>query len=544
MRASSARDSSARDSSAREEGAALVASIVLGIAVATAAALLVTVTESERVASARARDRIVALSAAEAGLAEASARIVADPDYAAGAAEGRDVGDPALRRWVPLGGTAAYRYDLAVADDVVTVAARGRAGTVERRLEVSLRPRGFADLHRFTDVEVTDPHVVPGATVAGCDRTRWADPPRVAGCPEAAYGPIEVLGGDVHTNDVLLVRGQPAFTGSVSTAWIGEPDDPTGGALWRGADATAAPSFRHLPRHHGAIALPAGIAAIPIPEDGVCHFHGPTLVRLDGDRMRVWSPASSDPLPGAPPTSAACGAGLLGARVTVGLPAAGIVRVHPARSGCTVHPLGLASSEEHNGGYGCANGDVLIWGTYDGALTVLAEDDAHVVWDLRPADAGRGSDDALGIVAGRSIVVRRPVSPPIRGSAPFGRNLAVAGPGIAPFGSHPLDSPTAAASAWNSPHIDAHLLALGRSVRIQNPARGQRNSGTLLVRGSLAQRFRGPFELPIPGTTVVTGYASATVPRDGLRRGIPPAFPRLDDGTWVTIAWRELATGP
>lgn len=525
---------------AREQGAALVATVVLGMAVATTATLLIAVTESERLASERARDRIVALAAAEAGVAEASTRIVADPDYAAGAAEGRDVGDPALLRWVPLEGTAAYRYDLAVTEDVVTVTARGRAGTVERRLEVALRPRGFADLHRFTDVEVTDPHVVPGTTVAGCDRTSWSDPPRVAGCPEAVYGPTEVLGGDVHTNDVLLVRGQPAFTGSVSTAWIGGSSDPTGGALWRAADASAAPSFRHPPRHHGVIALPAGLAAIPIPEVGVCHYHGPTLVRLDGDRMRVWSPGSSDPLPGAPPTSVACGAGLLGGRVTVGLPAAGIVRVHPARSGCAVHPLGLASSEEHNGGYGCANGDVLIWGTYDGALTVLAEHDAHVVWDVRPADAGRGSDDALGIVAGRSIVVRRPVSPPIRGSAPYGRNLAVAGPGIAPFGSHPLDSPTAAASAWTAPHIDAHLLALGRSVRIQNPARGQRNAGTLFVRGSIAQRFRGPFELPIPGTTIVTGYASVTEPRVGVLRAAPPAFPRLDDGTWVTVGWREI----
>lgn len=524
-----------------EAGSALLAAVILGLALAAAATTAVGAAEHARRTSERTRDRVVALGAAEAAIAEATARLVADDAFAAAASAGRDVGDPALTDWVGLDGTAAYRYGVSVVGEETVVRGRGRAGSAERVVEVALRPRGFADLHRFTDVEVIDPHVVPGTIVASCDRTRWAVPPREAGCPEAVYGPEGVLPGPLHTNDVLVVRGTPTFAGPVSTGWIGEQGDPALDPLWRGADASAQPDFRTPPRHHGLIALPASVDSIALPEAGVCHYHGPTSIRLDGARMRVWSPGSEVQSPGSPPTTPECGQGGLAGRVTVDLPASGIVRVHAGVPGCLVHPLGLDRAEEHDGGYGCADGDALVWGTYAGRLTILAEHDVHLVWDVVAADPGRTSTDALGIVAGRSIVVRRPVTLPVRGSAPHGRNLPVAGPGIGPFGAFPLDSPTPEPSAWVSPRIEAHLLAIGRSVRIQNPSRGQRNTGVLTVRGSIGQRFRGPFELPIPGSTTVTGYADRTLAHPGVLRRPPPAFPSLGDGTWVAVRWRELS---
>jgi hypothetical protein len=526
-----------------EAGSSLVAAVVLGMAIATATVGLVVATEQARATSERERDRSLALAAAEAGIAEATARLIADPEFASAAASGADLGDPALRRWVGLEGGTAYRYGIVVSHGVVTVRARGRAGPIERAVEVDLRPRGLADVHRLVDVEVTDPHVVPGTVVAACDRPLWADPPRSSDCPHAVYAGPEVVAGSLHTNDVLLVSGAPHFESSVSTAWLGDDEEPGAATLWRAVGEDAGPTFRRSPRHHGRIDLPASIGALDLPDDGVCHYHGPTLLRFAGTELRVWSPGSLDPAPGAPSTSTACGGGALGGRVTVAHPPSGVVRIHPGRGGCSAHPLGLDPVEEHDGGYGCASGDAFVWGHYEGRLSVVADGDVHLVWDVGPVDVGLTSTDVLGVIAGGSVIVRRPVSRPVRGSAPYGRNLVFAGPGIPPFGDHPLDAPTAVPTSWVAPAIEAHLVALGRSIRIQNPSRGQRNSGTLTVTGSLAQRYRGPFELPIPGSTVVSGYPSVLAPRAAPLRAAPPGFPTLGDGTWVQVGWRETDPG-
>lgn len=521
----------------------LVAVVVVGVAIAVGATSLVSVAAQSRTTSERARDRVLALAAAEVSVAEATARLASDPDYLRSAADGVDVGDPGLRGWV-AGEDGSQRRHLVrtAADGMVEVIARGRAGAVERVVEVRLRPRTFADVHRFTDVEAFDPHVTPGATPTDCARHRWASPPRATSCPEARYGPSEVVGGRVHSNDVVVVAGTPRFRGRVSTAWLGSAGDPRSGTLWVAGDAAAAPEFRRGIHHDGLLPLPS-VGAIETPPGG-CDYHGPTLIRLNGTSMRVWSPGSAQPAPGAPATTAACGAGALGARVTVPLPASGVVRVHRRASGCTTHPLGLGSAEDFDGGYDCAAGDAFVWGTYDGRLTVIAADDAHLVWDVVAADDGPWSDDALGIIAGRGLVLRRPVTAPVRGSAPLGRNVAFAGPGIAPFGPFPLDAPNASAMTWESPRVEAHLMALGRSLRIQNPARGQRHTGVVRLRGSVAQRFRGPLELEVrssSGSLIgVTGYPSDLAPRAAVTLVAPPAFPRLGDGSWVTISWREL----
>jgi hypothetical protein len=533
-----------------EAGSALVAALLLALTASVAAAGLAASARGVAEHSARMRDRAVALAAAEAGVEEARALLAADPDLVARLAEDGVAEGPSSPDWIALGDSgAALRYEVEVlGHDRVRVRADGRAGPgrdrAARRVEVHLRARTLADLHRFTDLEVLDPTVTPGSTEVDCARYRYDVTPRAAGCREVVIGPTETVAGDLHTNDVLRIAGTPRFLGRVTTAWVGPADEPDG-ARWQAGDATADPTFLLAPTTRPPIDLAGPLPPLP---PGTCRYRGPTLIRLLGDRMRVWSPLSVAPGEEAP--AASCGGpggGDLTGRTEVPLPASGVVHVTASGSACTVHPLGLSSAEDDAGGYGCASGDVFVWGTYDGVLTIVADGDAYLLWDVVAAERGPTSDDSLGIVAGRSVVLRRLVSAPVRPSAPYGRNLPSAGPSIAPFGSHPLDSPVATATIWQAPRIDAHLVARGRSVRIQNPFRGQQHTGVLELRGSVAQRYRGPLLGEILSSTgsvlARTGYPADLAPRTVVPAVRPPWFPAVPSLGWAVLAWSSGAGG-
>lgn len=524
----------------------MVAALLLALSAAVAAAALTASAGTAVEHSLRVRDRAVALAAAEAGVEEVRARLAADPALAADLAAGAAVDGPTSPGWVAIGDTgASLRYATeVVGPGEVRVRADGRAGSgpgpARRRVEVLLRARTLADLHRFTDLEVLDPTVTPGASELECARYRFDPVARGAACREVLVGPTETVAGDLHTNDVLRIAGTPRFLGRVTTSWVG-PDDDVTSPRWQGLDAAAAPDFALPPVTRPPVDLAAPWPDLPAD---ACRYAGPTLVRLLGDRMRVWSPLSV--AAGSEPPSAACGGpggGDLADRTEVALPPSGVVHVAAAGTACTLHPLGLSSTDDDSGGYGCAAGDVFVWGTYDGRLTIVADGDVHLVWDVVAADPGPGSDDALGLVAGRSVVLRRLVSAPLRPSAPYGRNLPSAGPGLAPFGAHPLDAPVATATVWQAPRIDAHLVARGRSFRIQNPFRGQQHTGVLALRGSVAQRYRGPLLgeiLSSSGAVLArTGYPAVLAPRGAGLRAVPPAFPAVPWLGWTVLERRE-----
>lgn len=533
-----------RQVGAGEGGSALIAAVLLALTAVIAATTLTAAARGVTTVSTRARDRAVALAAAEAGVEEVRALLAVDPGLLEDLAAGGAVRTRST--WVPIGDAgAAFRYDVeAIGPQEVRVRSTGRAGPgsdrVQHHVDARLRARTLADLHRFTDLEVLDPTVTPGATELDCARYRYDDIPRAATCREVAVGPTETVEGDLHTNDVLRVVGAPRFLGRVTTSWVGPPNDPDG-PRWQAVDPSAAPDFALPPTTRPPLDLAAALPELPID---ACRYHGPTLVRLLGDRMRVWSPQSVSGGTVAP--TAACGGpggGDLSGRTEVDLPPSGILHVAPAATPCTAHPLGLSSAEDDAGGYGCSAGDVFVWGTYDGALTIVADGDVHLVWDVLAEDRGPTSDDSLGLIAGRSIVVRRLVSAPQRPSAPYGRNLPIAGPGIAPFGAHPLDAPVPSPAIWQAPRIDAHLVARSRSFRIQNPFRGQQHTGVLELRGSVAQRYRGPILGEILSTSGAvlarTGYPADLAPRAVGPEVRPPRFPGHPSLGWMVLAWES-----
>jgi hypothetical protein len=318
-----------------------------------------------------------------------------------------------------------------------------------------------------------------------------------------------VLDGPVHSNDVIGLSGPTAFGSLLSTSHLDSAGGSVGPALRPGVPAEvvlAAPFGLH---HRSEIVLPRSTAAVAQDTHVTCRFRGPTLVRLDGRAVRVTSPRSvvRDDDPTGPEAAIGCvgvDRDLLVAPTTIELPARAVIEiVRDTRTDCSAHPLGLAPDEDDARDWWCSDGDAFVWGSYRGARTILAQDSIQIVWDVVPQDLAiepghglegvRASGDTLGLVAGDSIVLRRPVGRPDRRRAPHGPNIAFAGPSIAPFGDHPLDAPTASPVTWDAPVIVAALVALRGSVGIQNPTMGEMRPDPVTVHGSVAMRFSGLF---------------------------------------------------
>ena len=352
--------------------------------------------------------------------------------------------------------------DLIVQVDAIVGASMARA--ISR-----VRPRSTADVAWLVESRARDP-LLQGLPRIACTWPlgdgRRHDECRTMPLPD---GPI---GGPIHSNDSFAGEVRVPQLPLVSSAAVDDPE-----VLQRPEVA--------LPRTAGDV-----LGARP----PTCRFRGPTLIRLDGTRMRVTSPLSV-PRPGVAEGEVGClGVELssLGGVAVIDLPETAVVEVIPDTSDdCVGHPLGLGTGEDLERDWRCDAGDAFVWGRYLGARTIVAHDSIQIVWDVEPGDATRSDvgspGDVLGLVAVDSVVLRRPfrIDPATDRPAPFD----FAGPEIPPFGSYPLDSPSPVAVGWDSPRIVGAVAALRGSFAPQNVGHGAAPTGTIEVRGSIAGRF-------------------------------------------------------
>lgn len=524
----------------REEGAGLVLVIlvILALAVMTTAALgAAQVTQRQ---SRNDQDDQAALAAAEAGIEDYLYRLGRDDGYWRFRTDGSaptDPNNPAMGTfsgadpeagWARVPGSAnesRFHYDPVGAtvgqDGSITLQSTGRVRGQTRTLEVVIRKRTVLEYLYFTNYETLDPSAYPPAARTwandNCRMHRYPPVNRPPGCVEIQFITGDVIRGKFHTNDSFLVSGSPTWQREATTSW----QDPNG--RFYVPNGPASPSFPPgSPAYDDAILMPGFNTEIRVEADPVqggegCLYTGPTEIRLlPSGRMNVRSPYTVQS-----ETNANCIGPNPNAVSDVPIPANGVVYVQaadPSRCDVTVppgrpegNPLGYPVSGDATS-YGCTAGDVFLEGTYQGQLTIAAENNIVVVDDVRAADLT--GTDLLGLVANNFVEVYHPVR--------------ADGTDVRPVTGGPNDDRT----------IEAAILSLQHSFRVQNHCAGAR-LGTLHVTGSIAQQFRGPVGCT-DGFGARHGYLKNYVYDDRLAYLSPPHFIDPVEAPWILQSYAEV----
>ena len=329
----------------------------------------------------------------------------------------------------------------------------------------------------------------------------------------------------MHTNDAFMVCGAPQFLGDTSTSWTG-----ASGQLYRDNCPTSSPVFANPsgPVYAAPLTMPPTNAAIKsstVAGTGGCLYTGPTRIKLlSNGTMTVKSPFSKNT------NNAACPKNGTGP-----LPTNGVIYVQNVpssssdpnfTSGCPysgpAHPLGLPIANDLTT-YGCRNGDVFIEGTLKGQLTVAAENNIDITWNIQ-YNSGVNGTDLLGLIANNFVEIYHPV------------NCAS---GTASSCNLNANFPTEAArgTTFSSPIVQAAMLSLSHSIRVQAWDRGA-PLGTLHITGVLAQRYRGPVGTNSSGT-IISGFSKDYTYDQRLKYLSPPKFLDPVASQWGVVTWAE-----
>jgi Tfp pilus assembly protein PilX len=231
----------------------------------------------------------------------------------------------------------------------------------------------------------------------------------------------------------------------------------------------------------------------------------------------------------------------------------------------------VPNNDAHPQTFDCGLGNVYIEGTVKGRVTIAAQNNVIITGDLAINSTTKGNTaigpDMVGLVAANSVVIYHPVS---RGSSNAeGTPTPVASPTslksvTCPTTSTSTSLPTTSTNnptngstitctwttttTYNSTYsnisypgatnssgtrwIYASIQTLQRSFWVQNYNQGA-DLGTLAVRGSIAQKWRGAV-----GTSGGTGFAKDYSYDTRLQFASPPYFPQ-----WTNAAWGSKVTG-
>jgi hypothetical protein len=399
---------------------------------------------------------------------------------------------------------------------------------------------------------------------------------------------VDVNTGPLHSNDAIRISGNPDFNGDTSTSW----DDPSGQGWW----GSGTPSFLPGdPEYADPLTLPPSNVEIKNETDPSlggegCLFTGPTAIRLNADgTVDVISPFSkqincawtavpdsnlSNQFTTTRLTLPADGGVIYVQNVpsssgdpnyTSGCPYSreaigGSGSSNPNRS----HPLGFPQrydlSSTSTGttptGYGCRNGDVFLYGTLDGRLTIAADNNVILFGTTTYENA---SGDLLGLIANNYIEVYHPVrddgsTTNCDGSyanggcslrRPSGTSTTIsslftgASQATCTPGSCTISTQTSSSSTANrDPTIKAAILTLLHSFRVQWYQYGDDDVLDYLhVTGAIAQKYRG-----IVGLINTTGYAKDYNYDQRLKYDSPPKFLNPVASAWQVVTWAECST--
>lgn len=493
---------------------------------------------------------------------------------------------------------------------------------VQRAVKVTVRQAGFTDYLYYSEVEAADPAdgfayprlLYPGGRPE-CGKRAWpATDARPPDCVVPAWRKDDVTTGSrLHTNDVFATVGSPTFNSRVTTAFdqcvTGQPltcyRPSAGNPNFGDGDPTYSNGLDLL----GLVQAPTDLKAqankppadLRAGETEGCVYTGPTRIRFEGDRMRVWSPQTdfaTQPHCGSDTITAISAAvsaqlqlsipgldatldQLLGGTFMIPLelldppsvliPKSNVLYVQDTPAGqepplltCFLGKvLGMTGNLDINADVSqskvsldaCKSGDLFADGDFDGKATVGTDGNILIMSDLKYSDASgsvntRDGSDRLGLVARGAVEVYNPVQCALAlGTCISLQNLNRSLPG-------------------NSIEVNAAIMSLEHRFGTQLPvlqpdvyaalnavvasAALQTSTPTLTLYGSVAQRYRGiigadllsvdatTFGINVASLDVNIGYQSKFDYDTHLRSSPPPYFPRPATPTWLQETFAEI----
>lgn len=530
-----------------EQGIAMITVLGLGLVLA----LLVTALLQYGVGSMRQarydQDWHASLAAANAGVDDFLSRINRDSDYwreaddCSDCAPGLDGDNPALTGYAPIpGGEAEFTYDVDASsigsNGVVAVTSTGRFNGVERTVRADLRRRGFLDFLYFTEYETLDPTAYPDTpsrneswAAMHCSRHRYDSPPRHPDCSDITWANSDVTDGPFHSNDQIAVSGSPRWEGPASTS---RPDgryrdiasNPDRDCLARNdpPGCISSPTFAQGFSFGAPLTLPPSNNQIKAEADPAisgegCMYVGATSIRLNANGSATIRSVKTD-------DSSTSKCPINGMMTT--LPNNGVIYVRGATASETClssPPHGYSLNNDITPYDQCA-GDVFVEGTLNGRLTIAAENNIIISNDIRYA-GGRvaGSDDMLGLVANNFVEIMHPV----RELRDWRGNVT----------GH-ADIQYQSGSRFRDPHIDAAILSVEHSFRVQNYDKGSAFNDPIDLFGTIAQLYRGPVGT-FSGSHTVTGYEKDYQYDPRLEFVSPPHFLDPVQSAWAVRSISE-----
>jgi Tfp pilus assembly protein PilX len=518
------------------------------------------------------QDWNAALAAAQAGMDDFLFRLNNnDQYYNYSSANLPPDGNTAFTTWTNVpnsSGSTQFRYSTNTANlasqGALLITSTGRSGNATRTIQATLRRHAFIDYLYFTDYETTDPALYPTGSnsnnstwaQANCAAYAYATPPRNSTCTDINFASGDTINGPLHSNDQLQICGSPTFAGAVTTSW-----NPASGNRWvsGGGGCSNSPSFQPGdPKYSDPLTMPPNNVSIRADADKTlggtgCLYTGPTSITLlSTGLMNVTSPYTKAV---GGPNNCATGSNLA-------LPTNGVIYVQNVptsttdynyTSGCITHtqlssgsstsatvmqnPLGYPENHDISA-YSCTAGDVFLSGTLKGRLTIAADDNIEIVGNLL-YQGGLGGNDILGLVANNFVEIYHPVDLVTQSSGtPATATWCDAGYLEYPNNSNNFycneDLP-GGSTALDNPIIDAAILSVNHSFRVQNYQYGDNNPlGTITINGAIAQRYRG-----IVGLINTSGYTKTYNYDTRLKYQSPPRFLSPVAAAWQIVTWIE-----
>jgi Tfp pilus assembly protein PilX len=395
-------------------------------------------------------------------------------------------------------------------------AARRTGAWTYRSLIGTFRRRGFLDFLYFTDFETSPPTIYPASqqawAAANCNRYVRDGRLTVTGgtCTAIQFAPTDVVNGPMHTNDNILICGNPTFGRTVTSS--GQPasdnvevSDPTAPG-YRNACAGAPnvrPTGNTLKYNQALLTLPPSNGSLSTIVKPEYTFTGTTTIRLttNGGTNAIT-------------VSDYGGPGETARTQNLPYPSNGVIYIKDGTCGAGA----FNAADPYTLPTGC--GTAYVSGTYNNSLTIASERD--IVVRPLPSDPDNsglirsaGSDAMLGLIANNLVRV---------------------------FHYPQTDTDTACEEnltngSKKNIRIDAAILALNYSFTVDYFNCGD-PLGQLTVNGVIAQKFRGPVGTG-SSSSVSTGYSKNYSYDDRLQYRSPPYFLDPVQSAWQVVRYNE-----